>query len=87
MPLAVRIAIQNNLIWTGDYDGPADGEFGAGSIAVVKSFQRRGGSAKTGLLTAQERSVLTAAAATRQEEVAISSPWRPAKPVPICRSY
>lgn len=72
MPLAARIAIQNDLIWTGDYNGIADGEFGAGSIAAVKSFQRRSGSTETGLLTAQERSLLAAAAAARQEEMG----WR-----------
>jgi hypothetical protein len=72
MPPAARIAIQTDLIWTGDYSGIASGDFGEASIAAVKAFQRRIGSTETGFLTAQERSLLTAAATARQEEVG----WR-----------
>ena len=64
-----RIAIQTDLIWTGDYSGQADGAFGPRAIAAVKALQKRGRSKATGVLTAKERSAL-ATAARRQREAA-----------------
>ncbi len=43
IPLAERVAIQSDLIWTGDYNGVVSGEFGDRSIAAVKAFQKRNG--------------------------------------------
>src|SRR5690242_18119220 len=41
IPLAERVAIQNDLIWAGDYNGVLNGEFGARAVAAVKAFQKR----------------------------------------------
>ena len=41
MPLAERLAIQSDLIWSGDYNGGVTGEFGDRAIAAVKAFQKR----------------------------------------------
>jgi len=69
MPLAERVGIQSDLIWTGDYNGVTDGEFGDRSIAAVKAFQKRNGGKETGVLTTEERDKLRAAARPRVEQV------------------
>src|SRR6478609_9012390 len=35
IPLAERVAIQNDLIWTGDYNGMLNGEFSERAVAAV----------------------------------------------------
>ena len=72
IPLAERIAIQSDLIWTGDYNGVVSGEFGDRSIAAVKAFQKRSGAKETGVLNPQERAALAAAAKPKQDTVG----WR-----------
>lgn len=72
MSLNERIAIQNDLIWTGDHNGTATGEFGERAIAAVKAFQKRNGGKETGVLNPQERAGLAAAAKSRRESVG----WR-----------
>jgi hypothetical protein len=72
IPLAERIAIQSDLIWTGDYNGVVSGEFGDRSIAAVKAFQKRSGAKETGVLNPQERAALAAAAKPKQDAVG----WR-----------
>ena len=72
IPLAERIAIQSDLIWTGDYNGMLTGEFGERAVAAVKAFQKRKGGKETGVLNLQERAALTAAAKPKQETVG----WR-----------
>jgi peptidoglycan hydrolase-like protein with peptidoglycan-binding domain len=69
MSLADRVAIQSDLIWTGDYNGVTDGEFGDRAIAAVKAFQKRNGGRDTGVLTTEERDKLAAAARPRVEQV------------------
>jgi len=69
MPLAERVAIQSDLIWTGDYNGVTDGEFSDRAIAAVKAFQKRVGGKDSGVLTPDERDKLAAAAAPRVERV------------------
>lgn len=69
MPLADRVSIQSDLIWTGDYNGVADGQFGDRSIAAAKAFQKRNGGKDTGVLTPQERDKLAAAAQPRVDRV------------------
>jgi peptidoglycan hydrolase-like protein with peptidoglycan-binding domain len=71
-PLAERIAIQSDLMWTGHYNGVTDGEFKDNSIGAVKAFQKQSGSSDTGILTPQERGVLAEAARAKQETVG----WR-----------
>ena len=72
LPIAERIAIETDLIWSGDYNGIADGDFGERAIAAVKAFQARSGGKQTGVLNPQERGQLAAAAKARQEAVG----WR-----------
>jgi len=72
MPFSDRVSIQSDLIWTGDYNGVTDGEFSDRAIAAVKAFQKRNGGKETGLLTADERDKLAAAAAPRVEKIG----WR-----------
>jgi peptidoglycan hydrolase-like protein with peptidoglycan-binding domain len=72
IPLAERIAIQNDLAWTGDYNGAINGDFGERAIAAVKAFQKRNGAKETGVLNQPERAALSAAAKPRQEAVG----WR-----------
>ncbi len=67
-----RIAIQTDLIWAGDYNGVADGEFGERAIAAVKAFQKRNGGKETGVLNLQERAALAAFAKTKRDAVG----WR-----------
>ena len=55
IPEAERIAIQLDLIWTGDYNGMANGDFGEASVAAVKSFQRNIAGKETGILNPDER--------------------------------
>ena len=72
IPLAERIAIQNDLAWTGDYNGTIDGDFAERAIAAVKAFQKRNGGKETGVLNQPERAALAAAAKPKQEAVG----WR-----------
>jgi peptidoglycan hydrolase-like protein with peptidoglycan-binding domain len=72
MSLSDRVSIQSDLIWTGDYNGVTDGEFSDRAIAAVKAFQKRSGGKDTGLLTADEREKLAAAAQPRVDQVG----WR-----------
>jgi hypothetical protein len=72
MPLAERIGIESDLIWTGDYNGVADGDFGDRAVGAVKAFQQRNGGRPTGILNPQERGALSTSARTHQEAVG----WR-----------
>ena len=59
-------------IWTGDYNGVLNGEFGERAIAAVKAFQKRKGGKETGVLNPPERAALAAAAKPKQDAVG----WR-----------
>jgi hypothetical protein len=72
IPLAERMSIQSDLVWTGDYNGIVNGEFGDRAIAAVKAFQKSKGGKETGVLNQQERAALSAAAKPKQETVG----WR-----------
>lgn len=69
MPLADRLSIQSDLVWSGDYNGGVNGDFGDRSIAAVKSFQKKHKAKETGLLTSQERALLAAAVQKQREQV------------------
>src|SRR5262245_29246705 len=58
LPLNERVAILNDLTWTGAYNGTATGEFGDRAIAAIKAFQKDNGGRETGILTAPERAAL-----------------------------
>jgi len=72
IPLTERITIQNDLVWTGDYNGLINGDFGDRAVAAVKAFQKRIGGKETGVLNQPERASLAAAAKPKQEAVG----WR-----------
>jgi hypothetical protein len=72
IPIAERVAIQNDLAWTGDYNGAINGDFGERAVAAVKAFQKRSGAKETGVLNQPERAALSSAAKPRQEAVG----WR-----------
>jgi peptidoglycan hydrolase-like protein with peptidoglycan-binding domain len=72
MPLNERISIQSDLIWSGDYNGTLNGEFGERAIAAVKAFQKRNGTKDTGILNPPERAALATAAKPKQDAVG----WR-----------
>ena len=71
-PLAERIAIQSDLVWTGDLNSIADGAWGDRSTAAIKTFQKRNGGKETGTLTPEERKLLAVDAKAKQDEVG----WR-----------
>jgi trypsin-like peptidase/putative peptidoglycan binding protein len=69
LPFADRIAIQNDLAWTGDYDGIIDGELNDRTIAAIKTFQGGRNFKETGVLKTEERALLAAASRARQRQV------------------
>jgi peptidoglycan hydrolase-like protein with peptidoglycan-binding domain len=69
MPLADRLAIQTDLIWTGDFNGLANGEWGDRTTNAVKTFQKRKGGKDTGTLTPEERAALSTEAKAKQDDV------------------
>ena len=78
IPLTERISIQNDLVWTADYNGLINGDFGERAIAAVKAFQKRNGGKETGVLNQPERSALAAAR--------YISTGAPSPPAPITRT-
>ena len=62
LPEADRRAIQEALIWTGDYKGAVDGGYGRGTRAAMIAWARRFGLPDDGLLDARARATLLAAA-------------------------
>lgn len=67
LPVAERIAIQSDLIWTGDLSGSIDADFGDRAIAAVRAFQRRNKFEETGILTPEERRTLAASMRSRKD--------------------
>jgi hypothetical protein len=59
---AERKAIQNDLIWSGDFNGVAGGEFGRRTYDAVLAFERRLRLTADGILTPPERAQLKQAA-------------------------
>lgn len=57
-----RKAIQDALIWTGDYSGLTDGTFGRQTFAAIAAYQRRIRQPPNGILPPQARAALMAAA-------------------------
>jgi peptidoglycan hydrolase-like protein with peptidoglycan-binding domain len=62
LPLEERKSVQDSLVWTGDYNGNVDGEFGRMSFEAVRSFQRKANATATGILSEEQRKALAAAA-------------------------
>jgi peptidoglycan hydrolase-like protein with peptidoglycan-binding domain len=60
LPEADRRAIQDALVWTGDYAGLTDGNFGKGTLAAIKAYQTRAKAKVDGVLAAPTRAALIA---------------------------
>lgn len=69
MSEAERMAIQSDLIWTGDYNGVIGADFGERAVAAVKAFQKRHRVKETGILSSDERTKLAEEAKPKQEDV------------------
>jgi peptidoglycan hydrolase-like protein with peptidoglycan-binding domain len=69
LPLADRIALQYDLAWSGNYNGLVTGELNERTTAAIKAFQRSRKLEQTGVLTAQERTLLADAAKAKQAQV------------------
>jgi peptidoglycan hydrolase-like protein with peptidoglycan-binding domain len=69
MPMAERLSIQSDLIWSGDYNGGVNGEFGDRAISAVKAFQKKKGGKDTGIFTPEERTALSDAVKSQREQV------------------
>lgn len=67
--IAERTAIQSDLAWVGDYNGAINGEPGERMTAAIKTFQKNNGGKQSGVLTLQERALLSSAAKKPQTEV------------------
>jgi hypothetical protein len=66
---ADRVALQTDLVWTGDYNGVVNGEITDRVIAAIKKFQKELGAKDTGVLNPQERAKLAAASKKAQDNV------------------
>jgi peptidoglycan hydrolase-like protein with peptidoglycan-binding domain len=66
---AERLALQSDLAWIGQYNGPINGDASARLVNAVKEYQKSKGGQPTGVLTPQERAVLADAARHKQEAV------------------
>ncbi|MGO4573797.1 peptidoglycan-binding protein [Microvirga sp. 2TAF3] len=62
LPEADRKAIQEGLIWSGDYSGVADGTFGRQTYDAIVSLQKNAKKSPTGVLSSVDRSALQASA-------------------------
>ena len=69
MEQAERLGIQSDLAWISLYNGVINGEASDRMVAAIKAFQKDRGARETGVLNAQERSTLSAAARKRQDNV------------------
>lgn len=72
LPEADRIAIQDGLIWTGDYKGIADGKFGKGTRDAIAAFAARNKFPADGTLDAKGRAALAAVATKAKDAVNFS---------------
>jgi hypothetical protein len=66
IPPAERLKIQAALYWSGDFSSEAAG--GEAFEAAIRNFQKRNKSKITGVLTAEQRATLVAAAASHEQE-------------------
>ena len=81
IPADERLAIQSALLWSGDYTSAVAGE--DPMLTAVKNFQKRNKAKVTGVLTADERAKLVAAAHDHEQEFGWSVVVDPATGVRI----
>lgn len=72
MSVTERLAIQSDLIWSGDLVGSVDPDFSDRAIAAVRAFQRHNRFEETGILTSEQRQALATATRNRKDYVG----WR-----------
>ncbi|GGH06377.1 hypothetical protein GCM10007036_00730 [Alsobacter metallidurans] len=70
LPESERKAIQEALIWTGDFSGAGTGGYGPLTHRGVLAFQKRQNAPADGILQARDRAALEAAAARAKQAVA-----------------
>jgi hypothetical protein len=68
LPFADRVAMQSDLTWGGDFNGPIDGEFSDKLFEAAKAYQKRHKNQVTGMLSAEERTALATAVEPRKEQ-------------------
>lgn len=66
IPADERLKIKQQLFWSGDYGGPADGD--DPMTAAIKKFQKRNKAKVTGALTDDQRAEIVAAADRHERE-------------------
>ncbi|MFO1149630.1 MAG: serine protease [Alsobacter sp.] len=69
LPDAERRAIQEALMWTGDFSGAGSGTYGPLTFRAIQAFQKRAGATPDGFLQQRERLLLEAAAKKARDEV------------------
>jgi hypothetical protein len=72
LPEAERLAIQSDLIWTGDYNSVISADLADAAIGAISAFQKRNGGKETGILSPDERQKLAESARLKQERAG----WR-----------
>ncbi len=72
LPEADRVAIQDGLIWTGDYKGIADGKFGKGTRDSIAAFATRNKLPADGTLDTKGRALLAGTAKQAKDAVNFS---------------
>ena len=68
-----RALIQDALIWSGHYDGQADGTIGSEEIRAIQRFQKEIGNRPTGVLSREEAEQLAARAREARQAVGYTS--------------
>lgn len=80
---AERRAIQNDLIWTGDFNGVAGGEHGKRTHDAILAYERRAKAAADGILSPAERAGLRQAADAARLELRFAPVTDPATGIRI----
>ncbi|MHB2166407.1 peptidoglycan-binding protein [Alsobacter sp. R-9] len=69
LPEADRRAVQDDLIWTGDFTGAATGGFGPLTFRAIVALQKRSGLKPDGILQPKDRAALAQTAAKARDAV------------------
>ncbi|MDP4594359.1 MAG: hypothetical protein NWT00_07325, partial [Beijerinckiaceae bacterium] len=69
LPETRRKEIQDSLVWTGDYKGGVDGEFGRMTLRAIQAYESRGKGDRDGILSLRDIAALTREAIRRKDAV------------------